>query len=122
MSHRIAIPSDGEGLDSSIFEHFGRAPYYLLVDIENNGIVSVKALRNPLIEHGPGDIPRLLHENKVSVVICRGIGRRAREYFRMYGIEIITGANGRIRDIVEAYIKGELKSIDYTPKTRWKQR
>jgi len=97
-------------------------PNYLLIDIENNKIIGVKALKNPLIEHEPGDILRLLHENKVSVVICRGIGRRAREYFRMYGIEVITGANGKIRDIVEAYIKGELKSIDYTPKTKWKQR
>ncbi|MEX0568962.1 MAG: NifB/NifX family molybdenum-iron cluster-binding protein [Candidatus Njordarchaeota archaeon] len=122
MAQRIAVPADGESLDSNVFEHFGRAPYYVLIDIENDKITDVRAIRNPLIEHKPGDIPGLLQKNNVSVVICRGVGRRAREYFRAYSIEAITGASGKIRDIVEAYIKGELRSIDYTPKTKWKQK
>ena len=122
MAQRIAVPADGESLDSNVFEHFGRAPYYVLIDIENDKITDVRAIRNPLIEHKPGDIPGLLQKNNVSVVICRGVGRRAREYFRAYSIEVITGASGKIRDIVEAYIKGELRSIDYTPKTKWKQK
>mgnify|MGYP000492273115 CR=1 FL=1 len=117
---RIAIPSDGDNLDSFIFEHFGRAPFYIIVDIEKDRIVSYKAIRNPSYErHMPGEIPSLLANNNVDILIVRGIGPRAIIFFNQYGIKVIRGAEGRIREIIEKFLRNELEDIPYRPERKW---
>ena len=118
---RIAIPSDGDNMDAQIFEHFGRAPYYMIIDIENREIKNVEAIPNPSVEsHNPGDLPMMLAEKKVDVLITRGVGRRAIAYFQELGINVIRGAYGKIGEIVEKFIKGELYSTPYQPEKKWK--
>ncbi|RLE63450.1 MAG: dinitrogenase iron-molybdenum cofactor biosynthesis protein [Thermoprotei archaeon] len=119
---RIAIPvgDERQGLESEIFEHFGHAPYFLLIDVENGEIVSVKTLKNPYAEeHMPGQIPQLLSKNNVELLICRGVGRRAMEMFRQIGIEVIRGAQGKASQVIEACLKGELVSKEYKPSRKW---
>ncbi len=118
---RVAIPSYECDLNSNVFEHFGRAPCYIIIDIENGEIRSVNYIENPNIEeHSPGEIPRLLHENNVDVLIARGVGRRAIFFFSELGINVITGATGRIKDIIEKFIRGELYSTPYEPREKWR--
>ncbi len=117
---RIAIPSiDDKGLDSFVGEHFGRSPFYTIVDIEKSEIKNVKAIKTPFGSHSPGDIPNFLFSQKVNVIIARGIGWRAKDWFKKLGIQVITGASGKIRDIVQSFIKGELVSTPYEPKERF---
>ena len=113
---------DGQkGLENEIFEHFGHAPYFLLVDINGKRVVNVKTLKNPYAEeHMPGQVPKLLSENNVKILICRGVGRRAMEMFRQFGIEVIRGAQGKASQVIEAYLKGELVSKEYKPSRKWK--
>jgi len=56
---KIGIPiSDERGLDSTIFEHFGHAPYYLIVEIDEGAIKDVNVIENIYSkEHEPGLIP-----------------------------------------------------------------
>jgi predicted Fe-Mo cluster-binding NifX family protein len=55
MNMRIAVPSvDDRGLESEMSAHFGRAPYYTLVDVENGEITGYKVVKCPFSEHGPG--------------------------------------------------------------------
>ena len=44
MTKRIVIPAeDNSGLEAHLAQHFGRAPYYTIVDLdENNQIVGRK--------------------------------------------------------------------------------
>ncbi len=121
---RIAFPvQDHKELDDIIFEHFGHAPAYLLVDISPDGsILKVEVLDNYYQEeHGPGVVPSLLANAGVNVLICRGMGRRAVDYFQQYGIRVIRGAYGRVRDVLELYLSGRLASIEYRPRRRWKE-
>lgn len=119
---RIAIPSEGDNIDAHVFEHFGRAPYYMIINIENREIKNVKAVPNPSVEsHNPGDLPMMLAEEKVDILITRGVGRRAVAYFQELGIDVITGAYGKIREIVEKFIKGELFSTPYHPEKKWSE-
>ncbi len=120
---RIAFPvQDHLGLDDIIFEHFGHAPAYLLIDISQDGtILKTQVLDNPYQEeHGPGVIPSLLANAGVNVLICRGMGRRAVEYFQQYGITVIRGAYGRVRDVLEMYLANTLVSKEYKPSKKWK--
>ena len=53
---RIAVSADTDrGLEALVSPHFGRCPYYTLVDVEGQTITSVKTVPNPYYpEHVPG--------------------------------------------------------------------
>ncbi len=105
----IAIPSMGpEGLDSEVSMHFGRAPYYTFVEVENGEIKNVKSVPVPFAEHGPGDIPRFIKENGGDIVIAYGMGRRAVDFFNQLGIDVILGVRGKVGDVVKAFLEGNL--------------
>jgi len=118
---RVAIPvQDKRGLEDEIFEHFGHAPYFLLVDVENNEITTIEIVENPYAsQHGPGLVPQFLKEKDVNILICMGIGRRALDFFNRLGIEVITGAMGKVEEILNEYLKGSLASREYTPARKW---
>ena len=118
---RIAIPvHDRRGLDDEVFEHFGHAPAFLIVDIEGQKITEVRTVENPHAEeHGPGAVPSFLAELGVSTLICRGVGRRALVFFQQLGIEVIRGATGKVSDVLSSYLRGELESRDYEPARKW---
>jgi len=106
---RIAIPStDDKGLESYVEEHFGRAQFYTIVEIEGSEIKSVTSLKSPYVEHSPGDIPRFLKENNVDVVLVNRIGRRALTFFDSMGIQVFSGYSGKIRDVIKSFLSSQL--------------
>ncbi|RLG39651.1 MAG: dinitrogenase iron-molybdenum cofactor [Thermoproteota archaeon] len=108
---KIAVPSaDDRGLDSEVGRHFGRVPYYTIVSVEDDAIKEVEVVRNPFIEHQPGQIPSFLRQKGVDVIIAYGVGRRAREFFNALGISVITGAYGKVGEVVESYIRGSIRT------------
>jgi len=115
---RIAVPAvDDRGLESEVSGHFGRARYFVFVDVEDNEIKGAEVVEVPFEEHGPGDLPRFVKEHGGEVVLAYGMGQRAISFFNELGIEVVTGAYGRIRDVVEAFIHQVLEVDPY-----WKEK
>ncbi len=107
---RLAVPcEDDGGLDSRVASHFGRARYYVLVDAEGGGVSSARVVRVPFEEHGPGDLPNFLRSLGVDVVLAYGMGPRAQRFFSEMGIRVVTGAAGRVGDVVSAFLAGSLR-------------
>ena len=105
---RVAIPcSDDRGLDSYVSQHFGRARYFLIADIGNE-VKSVRVVELPFEDHMPGDIPRFLQSLGVDAVIVYGLGMRAMGFFESMGIRVVSGAMGRVGDVLDAFIKNSL--------------
>jgi len=77
-------------------------------------ITKVEVIRNPFVEHSPGDVPKLLKEKGIDVIIAYGMGRRARIFFDSLKIKVITGAQGKVGEVVRAYMSGSL-----TPDESW---
>lgn len=118
---RIAFPVGGRGdLDEHILEHFGHAPAFLLIDLDDEGkIIGMRRLDNPLQDqHEPGAIPDLLARG-VNLLICGGLGRRAIEHLGRLGIEVVRGVSGSVRDALNLYLRGELRSADLRPRRKW---
>ena len=108
---RIAIASEDErGLDAPVSQHFGRCPYYTLVEVEAGEIKEVKVVNNPFYgSHGqPGEVPGFIHSQGAQVIIAGGMGPRAIGFFNQFGIETITGAFGRVREALSTYLGGQL--------------
>ncbi len=108
---RICFTSDqANGLDSVMSYHFGHCPYFILVDVEENRVVNVESISNPFAnEHNAGDLPSFMHSKGVNVIITGGMGPKAQQYFADYGITPVIGAYGKIRDVLEEYLKSKVE-------------
>jgi predicted Fe-Mo cluster-binding NifX family protein len=111
---RIAISAeDKNGLDSLVSPHFGRCPYFILVDVEGQEIKGVVSTDNPYYgNHSPGQVPAFIHSRGADVMLTGGMGGRAVGFFQQYKIEPVTGASGSIRQALQSYLGGELRGAD----------
>lgn len=105
QSARVAFPSN-DGL--TISSHFGHCDHFVVYNIANNEVASKEELPAP--PHEPGVLPKFLGDNKVTAIICGGMGQRAIELFCEQEIDVILGASGKIDDILPAFISGQLES------------
>ena len=107
---KIAISaSENSGLDSRVSPHFGRCPFFVLVDVEEK-IEAVQTITNPYYSHHqPGQVPGFVHEQGAEVMLTGGMGGRALDFFRQHGIQAVTGAAGTVRHAVEQFLQGVLE-------------
>ncbi len=112
---RIAITSESTaGLESPVSYHFGRCPYYTIVEVEDGKVTKAKSVPNAGADgHSPGELPALIKQYGVNVLLTGGMGRRAVDFFTQYGIEVVTGAQGTVRNTLELYFGGQLRG--YSP-------
>jgi len=100
---KIAISTDSE----KVSEHFGRCPEFTIVEIQDNKIKNKEVIKNP--GHATGFLPKYFKEQGVSCVIAGGAGFRAQELFEQFGIKLITGIQGEIKEVINHFIKGNLE-------------
>lgn len=108
---RIAISlQTNDGLDSMVAQHFGRCPYFALVDMDGNEVQTIEVIDNPYFNgHQAGEIPQFIHGQQVNVMLSGGMGGRAIQFFQQFGIQAATGAAGTVRQTLETYLGGELR-------------
>jgi predicted Fe-Mo cluster-binding NifX family protein len=108
---KIALATDDNmGSDAVVSQHFGRCPYYIVVDIDEKEIKDIKAVKNPFYEsHGqPGEVPNFIHSLGVDVIISGGMGPKAIGFFQQLGIQAFTGASGTVGDVIKNYMSGQI--------------
>jgi predicted Fe-Mo cluster-binding NifX family protein len=111
---RIAISVESNnGLESPVSLHFGRCPYFILVDVEGQEVKAVAAVDNPYYgNHSPGQVPVFINSQGADVMLAGGMGRRAVGFFQQYGIEAVTGASGTVRQALQGFLGGELSGVE----------
>ena len=107
---RIAISVEtNNGLGSVIAHHFGRCPYFAIVDVDGSDVKSVEVIANPYYgAHQPGQVPGFIHQQQADAMLSGGMGGRAIQFFQQYGIQTATGATGTVQTALESYLDGEL--------------
>jgi len=114
MKETIGLPTlDANGADAQCSTHFGGAPYFTIVEVEDGKIVNANSLENP----GPGPAgcmgPVLFMKNHGAVkVIALGIGARPVMGFLQEGIPVYKGIEGTVEENIKAYLEGNLEQID----------
>ncbi|MCK5321254.1 NifB/NifX family molybdenum-iron cluster-binding protein [Candidatus Pacearchaeota archaeon] len=110
---RIAISSTGKDLESEIDAKFGRCNYFLIVEIEDKKVKSVKAIENTAkAQMGGAGITagEIVANEKVEAVITTNLGPRAFSIFNQFGIKIYQG-QGKIKDLVQGFIDSKLTEM-----------
>lgn len=123
---KIAVTTDD---GKTISQHFGRAPYYLVVTIENGKIVQREMREKLGHTHFANEPHGVLHHGQAhgfdpaaqnrharmaetiadcQAVLCGGMGRGAYESMRTRGIQPIVTDIASIDEAVQAYIEGRI--------------
>jgi predicted Fe-Mo cluster-binding NifX family protein len=103
---KICVPShDDAGLESTMFDHFGTAPYYTIVDVESG---ELEVMGNPDCHGAQHECHHAGHlkARGVDVVVSSGMGRRALSGLRDAGIRVLVVDTNRVADAVNAVKTG----------------
>ena len=114
MSVRIAIPvEDANGLNARLSQHFGRAPYFAVVELDENGkVLNLQMVPNKS-EHfgGMGKPPEILMGLRPNAVITYGMGPRALNMFQSANIAVLQTNKDFVKDVIEAHNRDELVEL-----------
>lgn len=107
---RVAFSAEtNAGLDAPVAEHFGRCPFFALIDLDEEQLKAVTVVANPFFpRHEPGQVPEFVHNQGANAIVTGGMGGRAAQFFEGYSIHPVTGATGTVRQALDRFQRGEL--------------
>ena len=112
---KIAISSSGEDLDSPIDPRFGRCPFFMIVEVEDNKIKDSKAIKNTAMMQGGGagiSAAQIVGNEGIDAVIGMNYGPRAFGVLSELDIEMYQGVQGTIKENVQQLIDGKLNKLE----------
>jgi predicted Fe-Mo cluster-binding NifX family protein len=114
VTKRIVIPvMNDAGLNSQLSEHFGRAPYFAVVEIGEDGqMISQKTVSN-VGEHfgGSGQRADFILGLKPNVIITYGMGPRGISIYQSARVAVLRANANSVRQVIEAYNRNELEEL-----------
>ena len=117
---KVMVPLESrEGLRSRISEHFGRAPYFAVIDL-SGGDIKVDFIENPRSQgYTPGEYAVV--SGAEYVVIKGGIGVKALQLLRERGVKVVETSGETLEDVIEELKSGKLREYvgEGCPGKRW---
>ena len=114
MTERIVVPVlDESGLNARLSEHFGRAPYFTVIDLDENGSVSSQKTVPNVSEHfgGTGRPPDRILQLQPTALITYGMGPRALDIFQNARIAVLRANTSFVKGVIAAYNNDELEEL-----------
>jgi len=114
LANRVIVPvEDQKGLKARLAEHFGRAPYYAIVDFDETGdVADVKTVPN-VGEHAGG--MGYSHDNllvhRPTAIIDYGMGPRGLNSFHSAGVAVLRANADTVSEVVNAYKEHKLQEL-----------
>lgn len=103
---KIALPN----VENMVNPHFGTSKSFVIVTIEDNEIKNTEEVSTAELAHQHESLADLLVKKGVTVVITGGIGGGALAGLERFGLEVIKGASGGYRAVIQKYIEGNLEN------------
>jgi predicted Fe-Mo cluster-binding NifX family protein len=113
---RIVVPvSDDRGIDAQLSQHFGRAPFFAIIDLDEEGNVIGQGTMANTSEHfgGVGLPPDRILQLKPKALITYGLGPKALRVFQNAGVAVLRTEANTVRDVVRAYNNNELQELTH---------
>ena len=101
----ICFTAHGKGLEAELDSRFGRAPYFLNVKPDT---MEWDVVENPNTDSAQGagiQSAQLIVDKEVGMLVTGQIGPNAQRVLEGSGIKVITGASGKIKDILNTILQ-----------------
>ena len=111
---RIIIPvTDGSGVDPHISGHFGRTPFFAIVDLNEKGQVETQRIVPNAGEHfgGGGKRAGFILNLKPNVIITHGMGPRGISIYQNERVAVLQANTDSVKGVIAAYNRGELVEL-----------
>ena len=115
MTKRIMMPvEDATGLEAKLAHHFGRAPYFAIVEFDENNKTSKVNIEPNRSEH-MGGAPGHSHDSflalKPDFVIAYTMGPGALNTFLDAGIKVLEATANTVKGNIQSFKEGKLKDL-----------
>jgi predicted Fe-Mo cluster-binding NifX family protein len=107
---KIAVSASGRDLDAPVDPRFGRCAYFIIIETDDMGF---EVFDNESIALGGGagiQAAQFVASKGAKAVITGNVGPNAVRTLTAAGLKVIVGQSGTVRQAIEAYEKGTLKS------------
>jgi predicted Fe-Mo cluster-binding NifX family protein len=101
---RIAVATEKDVVSG----HFGLCEDFMYYTTDGGHITKIERFPNP--GHRPCELPEKVVAQGADIIISGKLGKAAAEIFEHMGVKVIIGAEGETREVVDAYIHGDLES------------
>jgi len=110
---KIAVSSTGKDLTSNVDPRFGRAETFIIVDLQSMDFKAIENVQQRHLPQGAGiQAAQAVAAEKVDAVITGNCGPKAFRLLQAAGIQVVTGAKGRIDEVIRQYRQGEFESAE----------
>jgi predicted Fe-Mo cluster-binding NifX family protein len=110
---KIAVSSQGPGLDSKIDPRFGRAAYILVIDTADSGVEVLDNSENLNAFKGAGiQAASMVSDSGAEVLLTGFCGPKAFKTLQAAGIKVANDVCGTVRDAVKALNEGIVSFAD----------
>jgi predicted Fe-Mo cluster-binding NifX family protein len=108
MSMKLCFPVQAdEGIESTVFNHFGSAPLFMVVDTLTNSVSAINN-RDQHHVHGACNPMKALDNQKVDAIIVGGIGAGALTRLNQMGIVVHRSQAPTVQENVALHARNAL--------------
>jgi predicted Fe-Mo cluster-binding NifX family protein len=110
----ICIPSmDNKGLLSEISVHFGKSPFFTILDVKDDKIDEIEVIKSEGRHTGGKKTPaEIIIQSKPDVLLCANLGSKAIQMLNKEGVKIFTGASGNVENTFKEWKNDNLQLAD----------
>ena len=105
MIKKVAVPTRNGEVDA----HFGHCEYFTVFELEGSKVKSEKRVDSPDGCGCKSDIASVLAKDGVTMMLAGNMGEGAVRILKSNGIDVVRGASGKARDVVDAWLAGSVK-------------
>lgn len=106
---KVAVTSKERKLESNLDERFGRAPYFIIYDLENDTYQCIDNKQNLNSAQGAGiQAAQNITNTKAEALITGNVGPKAFQVLKAAEIDIYLTQNTSIQEAIENFKAGKL--------------
>lgn len=108
---RVCIPTTSEaGLRARLSSHFGKAPFYTVVDTDS---WEIEVIPNGNTHHAHGHCNPVgsLRDARVEAVLCAGLGRNALARWLEAGVPVYLSGHVEVDGTLRSFLAGDLQAM-----------
>ncbi|MFW6189295.1 MAG: cation diffusion facilitator family transporter [Planctomycetota bacterium] len=113
--HVLAPVEADEGLESPVCRHFGRAPFFAVVRLNDSEIKSVHVEANRYsdkeVRAGLSAVRDLVRHHEVDIAVVREIGEISFHALRDNGVDVYVCSENPVEGALRAFCAGELELL-----------